>query len=206
MRRALFALVSVLLSVVVPSAHALEVREESLGLTLQLPDEMQPVSTAQLRVSDVIGAWSDATAQRRASRVVTLRRLGGVIGREEYQDGAPVGKGGNAKVTHLTWAGFSIVGAELYEEADGRRWYTINAQVPVKAEAVQLGVTGLAGEEAEVRATLQSLLDGLKAPSSWLSRSERSGRLARAAGRIGIIAGVLIGLWLLARLRRRNLR
>jgi hypothetical protein len=87
--------------------------------------------------------------------------------------------------------------ARAPEEVNGVPTVTLNAQVPLKPEAIQVGVVGPAAQEEELRGTLRSVLASLDGETNWLTRRERAERFGQAAAQLTGVVGVGDGrsLW-----------
>jgi len=71
------------------------------------------------------------------------------------------------------------------------------AQVPLKGEAIQVGVAVPLGKEDLADALLSELLAGLDGSSNWLTDEEREDRLARNLGRLTAWAVALVVIFVL---------
>jgi len=85
---------------------------------------------------------------------------------------------------------------------------TLNIQVPLAPEAIQISVWGLAARESELRALVKSILTSLNGDSTWradapgrLTAEQRGYALAQGAIRLIVFIG-LIGAGVFALVKR----
>jgi hypothetical protein len=145
--------------------------------------------------------------------VLQVASLGGTIGRGKIVP-AIVEKAArnsaNASGVELTsfeyrqvkWSGFDLDLVVSHARKDGKSILTLNTQVPLAREAIQLSMAGGKEDEARLHFELQSILASLKGRSSWLTDAERSERLGFNVGAIAGTAGVVVVALFLS-LRRR---
>jgi hypothetical protein len=150
----------------------------------------------------VLHAFATGEPSAEGTRLLRVEALGGVIGRGELdrpvveQAARDSVKGLSVEVrgfeyAKLRWKSFDCDLVVTRLGAGGREVVTLGAQVPLAPEAIQLYLAGPAADEAELRATLQTLLGSLEGRSNWLDAGERAERLGRG---MGTAVAVLIGL------------
>jgi hypothetical protein len=136
-------------------------------------------------------------------RFILVSRLGGVLGREKIdsKEAASI----NPQVTIMTekWKGFDIDVFRVPTQVGNLQLLTFNAQVPLTPEAVQIGVSGEAASENELRSELRSVLGSLKGQTNWLNTEQRFRRITPLQIKVGILV-VIVGI-ILFYVRRRIL-
>ncbi len=101
------------------------------------------------------------------------------------------------------WRGFELdVGMTRVRQGDVEILGMV-AQVPLATHAVNLLVTGFAGDEAQLRTIFDGVLASLQGESNWLSDDERSERLGRVVGfALGMTIVIAALVWRVRRRRR----
>jgi hypothetical protein len=111
----------------------------------------------------------------------------------------------------VRWQDFDIDAIETSKEARGVALVTIEAQVPLKTEAIQVSVVGPRDRRDESLALVKQLLGGLRGESNWLNpvaprklaNSPHYGLLLILAMAAGGIRGFAV-LYLLTRMAPRG--
>ncbi|HTU88848.1 MAG TPA: hypothetical protein VMF69_02015 [Gemmataceae bacterium] len=163
------------------------VSNRQLGFRLTVPDGF--VEDPEMVQGKVVCAFQRApTANQKMATFIVVTRLGGVLGREKLdpKEFAPL----FPHVTIVTekWREFDI---EVFRVPEAFDLVTFNAQVPLKPEAVQIGVTGEAARENELRGELRYVLGSLEGSTNWLNTNQRVSKLVEA---IAVLAGPFGGL------------
>lgn len=153
------------------------------GYRFPLPAGFAEFPEAAAANADIVQCWSESTPAPSGALIMCVQRLHGTIGRERVrQQDLPPG----AQLVHYKWRGFDIDGMRTDTAESGNRVVILAAQVPLRAEAVNLIVTGPQDQASRVEAILTATLAAFDGETNWLTSDERSGRL-------GNIAGVAIG-------------
>ncbi len=123
--------------------------------------------------------------------LILITRMRGRLGRESLKP-ADIPAGSKASTFKAAWRGFHIDAFEVPETEGGVDFLTYNAQVPLRGEAIQIGVFGAASRKAELRSLLDTVLANLEGESNW-SDSTANYTPGRVAGRyLGILLFVAI--------------
>ncbi len=140
--------------------------------------------------------------------VIGFEHLGGVLGRERLDvKDVPGGLGlKNATVERETWKDLEIDVFSTDMNSNGFDIHAYVAQVPLKPEAIQINIAGLATRKTEVREYLRFVLANLNGESNWLSEKERVAKLVEGVGKMAIfVAVVVVGIVLIVRARRKKM-
>ncbi len=179
--------------------RAEEIRDANFRFSMTIPDGFERL--AQLPPGKP--NWLYGFVKKEPSGVwvsIVVERMRGTIGRERL-DPQDLPAGSHARLHTVRWRGFDIDAIETPEESGGLALVTINAQVPLKPEAIQVSVVGPGDRRDESLALVNRLLSGLHGESNWLgsvaprglANSPNYGWLllaAAAAGGVGVF-GVL---------------
>jgi len=171
-----------------------QVRNAEFGYSLTLPEGFTDFPAARSQ-KDVVDAWSEtAPASANGALVLLIARMRGTLPREAMrQEDVPA----NTQVVSFKWKGFDVSGLKTLTTQAGQPVFVLVAQVPLRKEAVQLSVAGPAEQEARGQSIMEATLASLEAETSWLTSTERAGRLGTIAGWwIGIaVAAIAILAW-----------
>jgi len=171
-----------------------QVRNAELGYSLTPPEGFTDFPAARSQ-KDVVDAWSEtAPASANGALVLLVARMHGTLPREAMrQEDVPA----NTQVVSLKWKGFDVSGLKTLTTQAGQPVFVLVAQVPLRKEAVQLSVAGPEEQEARGQSIMEATLASLEGETSWLTSTERAGRLGTIAGWwIGIaVAAIAILAW-----------
>ena len=171
-----------------------QVRNAELGYSLTPPEGFADFPAARSQ-KDVVDAWSEtAPASANGALVLLVARMHGTLPREAMrQEDVPA----NTQVVSLKWKGFDVSGLKTLTTQAGQPVFVLVAQVPLRKEAVQLSVAGPEEQEARGQSIMEATLASLEGETSWLTSTERAGRLGTIAGWwIGIaVAAIAILAW-----------
>ena len=171
-----------------------QVRNAEFGYSLTLPEGFTDFPAARSQ-KDVVDAWSEtAPASANGALVLLIARMRGTLPREAMrQEDVPA----NTQVVSFKWKGFDVSGLKTLTTQAGQPVFVLVAQVPLRKEAVQLSVAGPAEQEARGQSIMEATLASLEGETSWLTSTERAGRLGTIAGWwIGIaVAAIAILAW-----------
>lgn len=99
--------------------------------------------------------------------MLIIERLGGRIGGERLKQ-SHLPPGLNATVQVMKWQGVDIDVVEFTESSALGPYFNINAQIPLKREAIQLKIAAKAAHSPEVRATLAHMLTSFKGETNLI--------------------------------------
>jgi len=171
-----------------------QVRNAELGYSLTPPEGFADFPAARSQ-KDVVDAWSEtAPASTNGALVLLVARMHGTLPREAMrQEDVPA----NTQVVSFKWKGFDVGGLKTLTTQAGQPVFVLVAQVPLRKEAVQLSVAGPADQAGRGQAIMEATLASLEGETSWLTSTERAGRLGTIAGWwIGIaVAAIAILAW-----------
>jgi hypothetical protein len=182
------------------------ITDSNLGFTLNLP----PGFVAR---PDLVGAKPDIVHAFQFGEIkdgdvpvlLLIEKMGGVINRERLtKQNMP--SGFNGELFGSTWQGFDVDGIKVAERVNGIDTVTYNVQIPLKREAIQVGLFGRADHQEMLRPLLHQVLDGLNGKSNWLSSAlpssvanwQNYGMLLTCILIGGVIAGLVV-LWFVSR-------
>jgi hypothetical protein len=177
------------------SARAEVIRDEKLNFTLTLPDGFVDFPPGKEEPGTVY-SYLQGTPGTDDFAIVTIKPMGGTIGREALQHkDLPKIEGVKFDLRREKWKTFDIDVMVGTARQEGIGVYVAVAQVPLKKEAIQVVVAGPETRREVVLATLRTLLGSLDGPSNWLTDAERSTRLGKLAG--GIVVALAFAGWLI---------
>jgi hypothetical protein len=169
---------------------ALNYSNPELGFKAVLPDNLQDVSVSVGIPGALISLGKWDPPKERLIKLVSLQDLGGTIGREDLSK--QPGKPANVTLEKAGWKTFGIDVFKIIETVGGVTNVTFNAQVPLKPHAIQLTVSGPAGDEAVLRQEIHTIVGTIDGASNWLTTEERVARGASGLGRLIAFGCVLV--------------
>ena len=169
----------ILLLLTVATAGVAQVRNAELGYSFTPPQGFTDFPEARAQ-KDVVDAWSEAApASANGAVVLLVSRMHGTLPREAMrQEDVPA----NTQVMSFKWKAFDVSGLKTLTSQAGKPVFVLVAQVPLRAEAIQLSVAGPADQAARGQAIMEATLASLEGETNWLTSTERAGRLGSAAG------------------------
>ncbi len=184
------------------TAEARTIKNAELNYTLVVPDSLKEVTPYPGMVATFVR--SDP-ARGIPDLVVSIKRMHGVLGRKHFDPSkAPIPGVSGARVRQQKWKGFDIDVLEGEVSQGGVYMSLRGAEIPLKTEAIQLGVFVPVGKEAEADALLSELLAGLDGPSNWLTDEQWSEQIGQAVGGMVVLAILLFFAIRVWRKRRRG--
>jgi hypothetical protein len=163
------------------------------GFQLEVPDGF--VRQPELVGGDILFAFRRPQKEgERFDTTILVSRLHGPLDREKRDQNRNGVRARNpqATVSTETWKAFEIDVFRVPEPAGDFRVVTLNAQVPLKPEAIQVSVAAEEAREADAREVLRSVLAKLEGESNWLTDAERAHRLGEGVGRL-VCSGACCG-------------
>lgn len=176
-----------LLGLAIPSLRAARARaQEAAKVTALAPvvhiPSATPLRDAELRFSlDVPPGFEPQSGQRPdpkmkhvflrpdsegVPRVLIVSGLGGTLPRKRMQ-AQDLPKGSMATLLSFNWRGVEVDAFRVPEQMGETVFLTFNVQLPLRPQAIQLGVGGPAEAEDEIRAMVQQVLASLDGESTW---------------------------------------
>jgi hypothetical protein len=184
------------------SARAEVIKDEHLGFTLALPPGFVDYPPGKAQPGTVY-SYIKGTPGTDDFAIVTVQPMGGTIGREPLDPkGLPHVDGIEFSLRRGKWKSFDIDVINSVAHQEGAAVFAQVAQVPLRREAIQLGLVGPLARQAELTALLPTLLAALDGPSNWLTTEERSFRLGKAAAYLIAVVVVLLVIWRGSRRKR----
>jgi hypothetical protein len=160
------------------------VADGEFGFRLTIPDGF--VKVPDKVQGDVLYAFMRPPAgDAKMGTVILVSRLRGVLGREKIAK-QMAAKNPQIAVLEERWQEFDIEVFRVPEQVGDLKVVTFNAQVPLKPEAVQIGVFGEATRDNELRDLLQSLLSERDGETNWLTMQEREQRIAAGVTQLAL--------------------
>lgn len=187
------------------------VDDRTLKFRLSVPDGF--VADPDKVNGDTVHAFQRSPeGDQRVGVFVLITRLGGVIGREKLDIKDIAGRNPEVTVQAARWRGFDIEVIRVPEEIQGVRLVTLNAQVPLRPQAIQVGVVAEASREEEARQVLDAVLERLDGETNWLTQQERVNRAVEGGSRLiatcamllAAMFGVVFLIWRAARRAKTN--
>lgn len=180
-----------------------EFSHTQLGLRFRVPDDF--VEVPEREQGAIVFAFTRPANNLQVSDVILVKRLGGVLERERPDPKELSEKAPGATITTEKWKEFEINVSRIPQKVDDVQLVTIVAEVPLKREAVQIGVGGDASREDEFKSILRSILATVEGETNWLTWSERGERLGKLVMQVVVPVVVGIGFVLWWAIRRRKI-
>jgi hypothetical protein len=153
-----------------PALSNVSVQDTKLGYTFELPDGfVEDSRLLQGAHPDVVRAFSRGSfGDTKNFLVILVSRMHGTIGQEPINP-SDMPAGFNGQCFKTPWQGFEIDVFEVVQSANGNEFVTYNSQIPLRREAIQIGLLGPAIRKAEIKLLLPTVLSGLHGESNWNS-------------------------------------
>lgn len=132
---------------------------------LQMPDGFTKAENPPTMPDLVETYMKDAKDGSQGAVYVMIHRLDGLLPNKRIE--LSPGEHPGVSVLDATWQGHQIALFRITEELKGMHALTFNAQVPLTPRAIQVTVFGPKDREAELRETMQQVLDGLAGATNW---------------------------------------
>lgn len=190
-------------------ANAEQINDANLKFSVTIPDGFVRDPKLAAARPDFIYAFR-RTEPQDMGVVIIIERMRGTIGRE-HLDMTKMPPGFAGKLLTVRWHDFDLDATEVPEEVNGAKTVNYNVQVPLKSEAIQIRVLGLADRKDQLLQLTNNLLGSLQGDSNWLrssappalAQSSNYGMLIIAVMITGIVAGLIV-LWLVRRVSYRG--
>jgi hypothetical protein len=199
MRRTLAAMMVLALVLSVGALRGETVVDAKRGFSFKTPEGFSPApadrKSPTFSHTFILGDPSDDTPDISLG----IQPLGGVIGREHLKT-EDVPKGLNGRVFLAKWKGFDVDGIESRMTVEGYDVLSLGVQVPIRTEAIQVNVAGLASREKELRQYLSEVLASLDGQTNWIpsaipgsfTSSESYGYILFGATAVIVIGGAVV--------------
>lgn len=192
------------------AAPGATVSDPEHGFTLVVPEGY--VDYPEGKPPNMLYAFARGNPDDASFGILQLQALGGTIGREPLirstVERAARDSVKNAGIEiegfdyrKIAWKGFELELVVTKIHGGDKHLVTLSTQVPLAKQALQIGMSGPAADEARLAGEMQALVASVEGKSSWLTDGERSERLGTA---VGVIVGVALGLGGLLWWRRRQ--
>jgi hypothetical protein len=147
------------------SLAAEELVDNDLGFSLVIPDRFTASPEALGVDEDIVHAFTSGDPQN-GYIMLFIEKLGGTIGRELVKrEDLPEEFSGRVATTR--WKEFDVSVVYILETADDVSFVTLNAQIPLRRQAIQVKLFGPAEREAEMTELLDELLANLEGETNW---------------------------------------
>lgn len=151
----------------VRSTGATRVEDAELGFSFDLP-EGYIAFPEHAKPAGIKHAFARELPGENA-RVLLVKPLGGTLPRQKMRPGdlPPDTPARSLSLTPFNWRGIEVEGARMLETQDALKYITFQIQIPLRGQAIQLGVGGALESEAEVREIANEVLASLEGQHSW---------------------------------------
>lgn len=181
--------------------------EDARGFRFDLPTGFEAIAPAAT-------TWQRADQQSPSFAALTLSGLGATIAQaptdhaivesNARQAAAPVGITIESFAYRtLRWKGLDLEVLELRSLANGAIIFQLTTQLPFEHEAMQVGMLGMASNEANLRSEFDAFILSFDGPVTWKSadqqRDRRLGELAGSICGLMVVLAFSLAAWLLFR-------
>lgn len=128
------------------------------GYAFDLPEGYQPIPDTKIPPGFRRGYFLPSADG--LGRILLVKHLGALIGRERLQL-SQLPKGKSLSVSTLQWRGITVDAIHVPEKNPRGDFLTINVQIPLRGEAIQIGFGGPSAAEPEIRAVAERVLASL---------------------------------------------
>jgi hypothetical protein len=148
----------------VHSPSATRVQDAEMGFSFDLPEGYEPFPPAG-KPQGYRHAFLRQVANE-PNRVLLVNPLGGTLGRQRLKpEEIPPGRG--VSLTAFNWRGVQVDAIRVPEKLDDTDYLTFNVQIPLRRQAIQLGIGGPAESEPQLRALVEQVLSTLDGETNW---------------------------------------
>jgi tetrahydromethanopterin S-methyltransferase subunit G len=194
------------------AATPVTVNEPEHGFTLVVPEGY--VAYPEGKGANVLYAFLRGTPEDASFGILQLQALGGTIGRDplvratvERSTRDSVKSSGieveRFDYRKIEWRSFELELVVTKMSAGDKHLVAMTTQVPLAKEALQVGLSGPAADEAKLVSEMQAVVASVEGKSSWLTEAERGEKISRGIGTlVGIVVGVSGVLWFRRRRQR----
>ena len=193
----------VLLAATLPTSAAnREVQAPDLGIRFSVPGDFIDFPEA-IGKDDVVYAYRGRGKEGTPEGMIAIlvKRLSGRLPQSHITTEQMRAKGKDATVATLSWQSLEIDRARLSQTQGGLTVITYSTQVPIKPQAVQLMVAGVASRDTELEALSREILGSLVGESTWLTEAQKHDRYVE---RLGQVFGFVLVIGGLVAWRRRR--
>lgn len=170
------------------------VTDSTLGFSFVVPPGFREAPELRTEAKALYAFSRIPVHDQRVPTLIVIRGLGGTIRRQPLK-GLKDAAGNPVEVDSLPWKTFQIPVAVKPDSANGTPALDLNAQVPLRPQALQVTVFGDATSRRNLEDVLKTVLDSLDGKSNWLTVQERAARFGVLIGwTLGIAAGVFVVL------------
>lgn len=152
------------LSPLIHSPDATRVQDVEIGLSFDLPEGYEPFP-----ITEIPQGYRHAFFRQVANepnRVLLVKPLGGTLPRLRLKhDEIPAGKG--LSLTAFNWRGVQVDAIRVPEKLGDTDYLTFNVQIPLRAQAILLGIGGPTESEPQLRTLVEHVLSTLDGETSW---------------------------------------
>lgn len=173
----------------------------ALGYRFTVPNGFVEYPEGRATNPNIVECWAeDDRSNTETPLVLCIRKLGGALPRDALKPGDV--KPGTRLVSYR-WREFDIQGFRTLAPDNTPPLFVLDAQVPLRTEAIQLTFAGAPAELDRADTLMRATLASLAGESNWLTRSQRFEKLGEV---LGYAVGGIIGLYVLWRLKKRDSR
>lgn len=181
--------------------------DDPRGFHFDLPAEFEAIAPGS-------STWQRGTQQSPSFTVLTLSGLGGTIAQvptnhtiveaSAREAAAPAGITMQSFAYRtLVWKGLELEVLESHANANGSDIFQLTVQLPFEHEAMQVGILGMASNQASLRTDFDAFIQSFDGPVTWkTAEQQRDRQLGQLAGTLCGLLFVLafpLGAWLLFR-------
>ena len=180
------------------------VDDAQLNFSFKIPNGFSIAPELTKIQPGILYAFKTVAAEGKANNVIIIKRLYGKLGTERLRpEDKP--KDFNGHLTSAIWLEHEIDVMEIPEEVNGINTITLNAQIPLAKESIQMMIVGPAAEVNQLRNICGNALSGLSGPSEWDNRRNSPTGLMIAGGlnMIIVFAGAIF-LWYMSKRTRKG--
>lgn len=152
------------LSHLVHSPSATRVQDAEIGFSFDLPEGYEPFPPAG-KPQGYRHAFLRQVANE-PNRVLLVKPLGGTLARQRLKpEEMPTGRG--ISLTSFNWRGVQVDAIRVPEKLGDKDYLTLNVQIPLRTQAIQLGIGGPSESEPQLRSLVEHLLSTLDGETNW---------------------------------------
>lgn len=152
------------LSQLVHSPSATRVQDVEIGFSFDLPEGYEPFPPTG-KPQGYRHAFLRQVASE-PNRVLLVKALGGTLTRQRLKpEEIPAGRG--FSLTAFNWRGVQVDAIRVPEKLGDTDYLTLNVQIPLRKQAIQLGFGGPSESEPQLRTLVEHVLSTLDGETSW---------------------------------------
>lgn len=145
-------------------AGADQVQDSEVGFSFDLPEGYESFPKESMP-----GGYSHAFLRQtpgEINRLILISRLRGILPPQQHLSAADV-PSATAKLTRFNWRGIEVDGFRVPEKVQGMDYLTFNIQIPLRKQAIQIGIGGPMEAEEQLRKVAKQLLESLDGETNW---------------------------------------